>query len=334
MKTKRLAALLLTIILLMTGLASAAMAYDPYYIIPDSDTRKLTENELWQYTRETLRYIRNELLARHGYAFSMDKFYDYFNAKPWYVAGGYNTERKLSAREWDNITLVKKVEKEMDKQNTKNSGGIDIQSIIDYQNYVGGYGNRLNYGNARGNGSGKAIGTNSNNGYNNNYNNGYNNGYNNNYNNGYNNGYNNNYNNGYNNNASGAVRPVPAQPHFIYNEQFIIPDSNIRKLTEGELWAYTRETLRYIRNEILARHGYSFGSTNKFAQYFNPKLWYVSGGYEGASLSTLEWNNIDLIKEVERKMDALGTQNQGGLDITTIIFNQQNGTCPGSYYYW
>jgi len=304
MKTKRFAALLLTIILLLTGLAPAALAYDPYYIIPDSDTRKLTENELWKYTRETLRYIRNELLARHGYAFSMDKFYDYFNAKPWYIAGGYNTTRKLSAREWDNITLVKKVEKAMDKQKTQNSGGIDIQDIIAYQNSVGGFGNRLNYGNARGNGSGKTVGTNS-------FDYGYDYGY----------------------DYGNISKPVPAQPYFIYNEQYIIPDSNTRKLTEGELWAYTRETLRYIRNEILARHGYAFGSTNKFAQYFNPKVWYTSGGYQDATLSSLEWNNIDLIKKVERTMDALGTQNQGGLDITTIIFNQQNGTCPGKYYW-
>ena len=146
--------------------------------------------------------------------------------------------------------------------------------------------------------------------------------------------YNNNYNNGYNNSYNENVTVVPAQPHFIYTTQYIIPDSNTRRLTENELWAYTRETLRYIRNEILARHGYSFGSTNKFAQYFNTKYWYQAGGYESAALSALEWDNIELIKTVERKMDALGTQNQGGLDITTIIFNQQYGSCPGEYYYW
>ena len=33
--------------------------YDAFWIIADSDTRLLGEEELWRYSRETLRYIRN-----------------------------------------------------------------------------------------------------------------------------------------------------------------------------------------------------------------------------------------------------------------------------------
>ena len=122
--------------------------------------------------------------------------------------------------------------------------------------------------------------------------------------------------------------PVTPQPHYIYNTQYIIPDSDARRLTESELWAYSREALRYIRNEILARHGYAFG-TSKFAEYFGSKAWYVPGGYENAVLTATEWDNIALIKKVERAMDALGTENAGYLDITTIRLNQQNNLCPG-----
>jgi len=295
MTFKRLTALLSALILLALCAAPAALAYtfDPYYIIPDSNVRRLTESELWQYSRETLRYIRNELLARHGYAFGMDKFYNFFNAKPWYQAGGYNTVHKLSALEWDNITLVKKVEKDMDKKKTQNLDGVLIDDIINYQNYVGGYGNKNNYGNPRGDGSGQVIGGSS-----------------------------------YSSNNASTVKPVTPQPYYIYNSQYIIPDSNTRRLSEGELWGYTREALRYIRNEILARHGYIFGD-NKFGRYFKTKYWYDEGGYEDATLTSVEWDNVNLIRKVERNMDTLKTTNDSGLDITTIIHHQNNGTYPG-----
>lgn len=295
MTIKRLISLFSALVLLALCAAPAALAYtfDPYYIIPDSDVRKLSEDELWQYSRETLRYIRNEILARNGYAFSMDKFYKFFNAKPWYVAGGYNTVNKLSAVEWDNITLIKKVEKAMDNKKTENKDGVLIEDIINYQNYVGGYGNKNSYGNPRGDGSGQVIGGSS-----------------------------------ATAKPSTTVKPVTPQPYYIYNSQYIIPDSNTRRLSEGELWGYTREALRYIRNELLARHGYIFGD-NKFGRYFKTKDWYEEGGYEKAVLTNLEWDNINLVRKVERDMDTLKTSNDSGLDITTIVYHQNNGTYPG-----
>lgn len=292
---KKLIALTLALmtLALCAAPALADYVYDAYYIIPDSNVRKLTEDELWGFTRETLRYIRNELLARHGYAFSNDKFYNYFNAKPWYIAGGYNEDSKLTALEWDNITLVKKVEKAMDTKKTENLDGVDIQEIIAYQNYIGGFGNELGYGNPRGDGAGDIVGD------------------------------------------SAAlenvvITPIPAEPYYIYNEQYIIPDSDVRELTEGELWAYTRETLRYIRNELLARHGYVFGE-NKFGRYFSRTDWYKAGNYENEILTALEWNNINLVRTVERKMDILEIENEEGLDIEEIITWQNGGTLPSWY---
>lgn len=290
------AILILAALTVLPALADG-YTYNAYWIIEDSDTRTLTATELWGYTRETLRYIRNEILARRGYAFEMAKFYNYFNAKPWYEAGGYGTTKKLTKVEWDNITTVKAVERAMDKAKTENKTGISIDDIIAYQNSLGGYGNQVSYGNNRGGGSGqtvvekdKATGNKT--------------------------------------NPKDASTPATPAPNYIYNTQYIIPDSNTRALTEGELWAYTREALRYIRNELLARHGYIFGD-NKFGRYFKPKDWYKEGGFENAILTSTEWSNINLVKKVERQMDALGTQNSGFLDITTIIENQKNNTCPG-----
>ena len=191
--------------------------------------RPLAEEELWRYSRETLRYIRNEILARAGYAFEMAKFYDYFNAKPWYHAGGYGVGSVLSQTAWDNITLIKNVEREMDKLEVKDPTAIDIQEIINYQNSRGGYGDQMSYGNARGGGSGLTLPE---------------------------------IDPAYSPDPKPYGTPAPhraAAPRYAYTAQYIIPDSNTRALTEGELWAYTREALRYIRNELLARHGYIFG---------------------------------------------------------------------------
>ena len=274
--------------------------YDAFWIIADSDTRLLGEEELWRYSRETLRYIRNEILARAGYAFESPKFYNYFNSKPWYRAGGYQTARKLSETAWNNVDTVKRVERRMDQAGTENAGGIDIAQIIAYQNRLGGYGNMLDYGNSRGGGSGLTLAE---------------------------------CDPAYRPDAQSDAAPVyrnVPRPNYCYTAQYIIPDSDTRALTEGELWAYTRETLRYIRNEILARHGYSF-SAQKFADYFGGKAWYAPGGYDDSLLSGQEWRNIDTVKRVEREMDDLDMDNRGYLDISTILYNQQNGLCPGDY---
>ena len=298
---KRMLALLLVVMTLLAALPALAdgQAYNAYWIIPDGNTRLLTEAELWNYTRETLRYIRNELLARYGYAFEMEKFYDYFNAKPWYHAGGYGTTNNPNKTSWTNISTVRNVERAMDKLGTTNPGGIDITEIIAYQNSCGGFGNQISYGNYRGGGSGKTVAEASSSS-----------------------------NNSGSSSQKPTAKPATPQPNYIYNTQYIIPDSNTRALTENELWAYSRETLRYIRNELLARHGYIFGS-NKFGRYFKTKSWYHEGGYENAILTSLEWQNVNLVKKVERAMDAMGTQNENYLDITTIIQNQNAGTCPG-----
>jgi len=306
---KKLLALFLALILSLAALAGLAetVASSPeaaadipdmetLSIIPDSSTRNLTKRELWQYSYETLGYIRNEILARHGYAFINEKFFVYFNAKPWYTAGNFTTmSEMLTDVEYDNIRRVYEMEATMKERGTYNSTGIDIDDIIAQQNALGGYGNQNDYGNFKGNGEGKHFSI-----------------------------------------QTEAQRlqelrdkyVVEPQPRYVYTTQYIIPDSNTRALTAGELWAYTRESLRYIRNEILARHGYVFGD-NKFGRYFSTKDWYVAGNYDDDTITSLEWYNIGLLHDIERIMDELKTENETGLDITVIIQHQNSGNCPG-----
>ena len=295
---KRLLSLLLILALgqcaLLPALAEDASAA-ALYIIPDSSSRELTAQELWGYTRETLDYISNEILARHGYAFHNMEYFRYFDAKPWYHAGGYAGLATLSLVELRNFALIRAVKNAMCAAGTENEGGVSIASLLDWQNAMGGYGNQISFGNAYGNNEGLTYAEAEN-----------------------------------PNTAQQALNSklVSATPYYIYNADYIIPDSNTRLLTEGELWAYSREALRYIRNEILARYCYIYGD-NKFGRYFMTKSWYHEGGYNDNKVSYLEWQNINLIREVEGAMDKLGTENPTGLDITAIIANQNNGTYPG-----
>ena len=65
---------------LMILVSAVATACGPYVLIPDSDTRQLTERELNAYSYDALGYALNEIVARHGYHFKHDgKYYDHFS---------------------------------------------------------------------------------------------------------------------------------------------------------------------------------------------------------------------------------------------------------------
>lgn len=107
---RRILALLLVLMLL----PAAALA-ERMYILPESDTRLLTWDEVAAWDYESLGYAFNEIFARHGYDFIPGGEYEYyFETKPWYVANGTNNNRrdcysKLNRTEWLNYELIKDV---------------------------------------------------------------------------------------------------------------------------------------------------------------------------------------------------------------------------------
>lgn len=115
---KKMISLLCACILLL-GLALPSSA-DSQYLIADSNSRRLTEEELWGWDRESLSFIFNEIFARHGYVFSRGGKYDlWFSAMPWYTPNASSDNQKyvypkVTALEWDNYHLIKKVIAKMD----------------------------------------------------------------------------------------------------------------------------------------------------------------------------------------------------------------------------
>ena len=58
---------------------------DDDYILPDSDTKKLTNSDLAELDADELELARNEIYARAGRRFNTDYIQDYFDDKWWYV---------------------------------------------------------------------------------------------------------------------------------------------------------------------------------------------------------------------------------------------------------
>ncbi len=80
------------------------------YIMPDSNTRRLTREELIGYSSDTLALMRNEIYARHGYVFQKEKYRSYFGSKSWYSPNPSFNGNGLSATEKYNVDLIKSME--------------------------------------------------------------------------------------------------------------------------------------------------------------------------------------------------------------------------------
>ena len=66
-------------------------------------------NDKWfrRFDKQTLRIMRNAILARHGYRFQSRDLQDYFKSEPWYKPAASNNNIKLSFIEQLNIELIK-----------------------------------------------------------------------------------------------------------------------------------------------------------------------------------------------------------------------------------
>ena len=123
---------LISLALCMLLLAPAALA-DQSYLIPDSNTRHLTEAELWEWDYESLGFVFHEIFARHGFIFNPGgQYYYYFNCMPWYKPNTHvtiETQRAYygcSQLEIENVQLIKKVRSDMRAKGTDNPNGRSV----------------------------------------------------------------------------------------------------------------------------------------------------------------------------------------------------------------
>lgn len=84
------------------------------YIIADSDTRRITNEDLKRLSKEECRLARNEIYARHGRRFHDSQLQEYFDAQSWYEGtrdADTFSERELSQIEKDNVKKISQYEK-------------------------------------------------------------------------------------------------------------------------------------------------------------------------------------------------------------------------------
>lgn len=98
-------------------------------ILPDSNSRLLSMDEIKGLSKENLRIARNEIYARYGWCFEDEKLQKYFNQKTWYVAGENIGDELLSDIELENKNLIVEAEKNAKSQ---------VTALSDYLSYLEG----------------------------------------------------------------------------------------------------------------------------------------------------------------------------------------------------
>ena len=79
-----------------------------YFVIPDSSTRYLTEDDLMGLTSYELAVARNEIYARHGYIFVSNEWKDFFVGRYWYTPTSKDVT--LNSVEEYNVSMILKEE--------------------------------------------------------------------------------------------------------------------------------------------------------------------------------------------------------------------------------
>lgn len=81
---------------------------------------------------------------------------------------------------------------------------------------------------------------------------------------------------------------------------YVISTSNAEVLTFAQLNDYTIDELFVARNEMLARHGYSFNGRENLKKYFQSKSWYNENpSFDGTMPTDIEKTNYDMISTIE-----------------------------------
>nr|WP_274390142.1 YARHG domain-containing protein [Azospirillum doebereinerae] len=96
--------------------------------------------------------------------------------------------------------------------------------------------------------------------------------------------------------AVNEARAQASSSDFIFERSHEVPS------TPTQLEGLTKERLRLARNEIFARHGYIFSSTDLRAS-FAARPWYrpTTNDISGLRLSAIEQANVALIKRFEEQ---------------------------------
>lgn len=128
---------------------------------------------------------------------------------------------------------------------------------------------------------------------------------------------------------SGQIATTPPKPLVpSSNAAGLYPEASARILNGSELSGMTTKQLSIMRNEIFARHGYIFKTTD-MKEYFGRQSWYRPSASDVSSvLTVIEKQNIETIKKFEAlnnvKLEVNGRQ------VADIVPYYDSGLLEGS----
>lgn len=105
------------------------------YILPDSNSRYLTETDLQGLDQDTLRLARNEIYARHDRLFKTEDLNTYFSQQSWYhgyLSADEFDDSVLNEYERSNLELIKSIENSISEKEKKESSlySINFEDIF------------------------------------------------------------------------------------------------------------------------------------------------------------------------------------------------------------
>ena len=89
-----------------------------------------------------------------------------------------------------------------------------------------------------------------------------------------------------------------------YNgDDYILPNSGTKLVTNSDISGFSKEKLGYARNEIYARHGRKF-QMKEYQDYFSSKKWYKENpnyNYDddNSNLNNIEAKNVEFLLNAE-----------------------------------
>ena len=101
------------------------------YLLPDSDSRFITKEDLYAFDAKECMLARNEIFARNGRKFSDDEVRAYFESQSWYkgtIEPADFNESSLNKYEQTNIATIIEYEEEMGYRAKKNDQGNSVNS--------------------------------------------------------------------------------------------------------------------------------------------------------------------------------------------------------------
>lgn len=103
---------------------------------------------------------------------------------------------------------------------------------------------------------------------------------------------------------------------------YIVPDADIRYLSESEISGFSLQTVAYAKNEIYARRGWIF-SSQELNEYFNNQAWYIGrllpSEFSDSVMNEYERANARLLQKRENQLSANGYQlDQPGYNFDAV----------------